>query len=62
MSAAAPRARPVQANALEPDLPRRGIVQRLSGSPVIHRYDPIFEDARPQPFLEKANDASVADP
>jgi hypothetical protein len=34
----------------------------LSGSPVIDCHDPVFEDARPQPFLDQAVDALVADP
>src|ERR1700694_911436 len=29
---------------------------------VTDRYDPVFEDARLQPFLDQADDASVADP
>src|ERR1700757_3054114 len=34
----------------------------LAGSPVIDRHDPVFEDARPQPFLDQADDALVANP
>jgi site-specific DNA recombinase len=34
----------------------------LSGSPVIDRHDPVFEDARLQPFLDQADDTLVADP
>jgi hypothetical protein len=34
----------------------------LTGPLVVHRYDPVFEDARPQPFLDQADDAFVADP
>jgi hypothetical protein len=34
----------------------------LAGSPVINRHDPVFEDARPQPFLDQADDALVANP
>ena len=30
--------------------------------PVTDRHRPIFEDARPQPFLDQADDALVADP
>src|SRR6267142_407095 len=34
----------------------------LAGSPVIDCHDPVFEDARPQPFLDQADDALVTDP
>ena len=34
----------------------------LTRSPVIHCYDPVFEDTRPQPFLDQVDDAPVADP
>src|SRR6201989_3006249 len=34
----------------------------LTSSPVIHRYDPVFEYTRPQPFLDQADDALIADP
>jgi len=29
---------------------------------VTDRYDPVFEDARLQPFLDQADDAPVTDP
>src|SRR6267143_1850810 len=34
----------------------------LPRSPVTDRHDPIFENARPQPLLDQADDALVADP
>ena len=27
----------------------------LAGSPIIDRHDPVFEDARPQPFLDQTD-------
>jgi len=34
----------------------------LTRSPVIYRDDPVFEDARLEPFADQAGDALVADP
>ena len=34
----------------------------LPRSPITDRHRPVFEDARPQPFLDQADDALVADP
>jgi hypothetical protein len=34
----------------------------LAGSTVCYGYDPVFEDARLEPFLDQADDAPVADP
>ena len=34
----------------------------LTRSPVIDRHDPVFKDARLEPFLDQADDALVADP
>jgi hypothetical protein len=34
----------------------------LPRSPVSDRDDPVFQDARPQPFLDQTDDAPVADP
>jgi hypothetical protein len=34
----------------------------LPGPLLTHRDDPVFEDARLQPFLDQADDAPVADP
>ena len=31
-------------------------------SPLANRHDPVFEDARLQPFLDQANHARVIDP
>jgi hypothetical protein len=30
--------------------------------PLTRRHDPILQDARPEPFQDQADDASVADP
>src|SRR5271157_1683586 len=34
----------------------------LPGSPVANRHGPVFQDTRPQPFLDEADDALVTDP
>src|SRR6202030_2717677 len=34
----------------------------LPRPPVTDRYDPVFQNARLQPFLDQADDAPVADP
>src|SRR5207245_7770221 len=34
----------------------------LPGPRVTDRHDPIFEDARLEPFLDQADDAPIADP
>ena len=34
----------------------------LPGPPVTDRHDPVFQDARLEPFLDQADDAPVADP
>jgi hypothetical protein len=34
----------------------------LPGPLAPHRDDPVFQDARLQPFLDQADDAPVADP
>jgi site-specific DNA recombinase len=36
----------------------------IRGEPAIvtNRHDPVFQDARLQPFLDQADDAPVADP
>jgi hypothetical protein len=34
----------------------------LTRSPVIYGHDPVFENARLQPFADQADDALVADP
>jgi site-specific DNA recombinase len=42
---------------------RKGSHHRsLSGPLLTHRDDPVFEDARLEPFLDQADDAPVADP
>ena len=33
----------------------------MVGSTVSYGYDPIFEDTRPEPFADQADDALVAD-
>jgi hypothetical protein len=33
----------------------------LAGSTVSYGYDPVFEDARPEPLTDQADDALVAD-
>ena len=38
------------------------VYRSLPGPLVTDRHGPIFEDARPQPFLDQADDARVADP
>ncbi|GFM31475.1 uncharacterized protein PY1_contig-18-13 [Novosphingobium sp. PY1] len=48
----------VQVNVTE----QRRDLRTLPSPPVIHSYDPVFEDARSQPFLDQADDAFVADP
>src|SRR5208283_1863765 len=48
---------------IESYLLRSGRKRRsLPGPLVTDRHGPIFEDARPQPFLDQADDARVADP
>ena len=34
----------------------------LAGSTISYGYDPVFEDARLEPFTDQADDALVADP
>jgi hypothetical protein len=34
----------------------------VARSPVADRHDPLFEDARLEPFLDQADDARVTDP
>ena len=34
----------------------------MAGSTVSYGYDPVFEDARLEPFTNQADDALVADP
>ena len=33
----------------------------MAGSTVSYGYNPVFEDARPEPFADQADDALVAD-
>ena len=39
----------------------RSDLRSLPGSPVADRHRPVFENARPQPFANQADDAPVAD-
>ena len=41
---------------------QRGYHRPLPRAPVARRHDPVFENARPQPFLDQAENALVADP
>ena len=34
----------------------------MSRTCLADRHDPVFQDTRPEPFLDQANDASIADP
>jgi hypothetical protein len=41
---------------------KRRYYRPLSGPLVTNRHDSVFEDARPGPFLDQADDARIADP